>query len=286
MSTMSPLVKAIREKFPDLRSAIRKLGLDESLADSVEGTLLRKNPKRFVDFCVKQFGSEGAVLSRLGMDAAPFLTEPEPIMKSDPRGGTGGEIEGGTFRRGEDKFGLRRHADDDLHEKVETMPAENLSEDEFSPEEEQSLREYAEDMHRQGKDRRVIDDAMRMARDFLRRHRHHADDVMPRRVDVQDRARDKMPLNHFDGGRAIVDHGLDTINGNRELMNNIGHEPEVRNADRMPYDRHRRYGMDTKHGMTERQKADLHRLIPGLSLVGDMWGDGPGLAGHKNPYEV
>ena len=72
MSTMSPLVKAIREKFPDLRSAIRKLGLDESFADNIEGTLLRKNPKRFVDFCVKQFGSEGAVLSRLGMDAAPF----------------------------------------------------------------------------------------------------------------------------------------------------------------------------------------------------------------------
>lgn len=313
------LVEALRKRFPDGRTALRFMGLDETLLDDDTANLLRKNPQKFIDLCIKRYGSQGT-LSRLGMDAAMF----DPTMKAeertaeyrghfDPRGPGGeGEVEGGVHRSGEDRH--RRRADDDLPEKVETMPPENLGgEDEFSPEEEQSLREYAADMHRQGKDGRVIDDAMSMARDFLRRHRHHADDmrhrhhaddVLPSRVDVQD-ARDRVPLrggklnrprfshDNFGtedpanpDGRFLIDHGLDAMDSSRReiaqirrLVQRFGPEAGARPE--------RFRGATDGKPLTELQTAELHKLIPGLALIGDVFsGDGPGLAGHKNPYEI
>jgi hypothetical protein len=161
-----------------------------------------------------------------------MLTEPEH-MKSDPRGGGGGER--GGWRSGQDTFDLPSGSPN-LSKKVEAMPPQNMhggevretlgGEDEFTPEEEQSLQDYATDMHKRGDDAEVIDRAMRMARDFLRRHRGHADDVLPSRVDVQD----KMPLRagHFNKPRfgrdfEVVEppHGLDSSNSSRREINEI-----------------------------------------------------------------
>jgi hypothetical protein len=208
---MTQLADALRAKFKDGRAALRALGVDENLLDG-EGDLLRKHADKFIRLLVQRYGSDKAVLRKLAMDES-MLTEPEH-MKSDPRGNTGGEVEGGVARRGEDNFGLRSSRDN-LPPKVETMPEENTDEDEFSPEEEQSLQDYATDMRKRGDDAEVIDRAMRMARDFLRRHRGHADDRLPQRVDVQD----KMPLRggRFDRARFNHDefgveppHGLDS----------------------------------------------------------------------------
>jgi hypothetical protein len=85
----------------------------------------------------------------------------------------------------------------------------------------------------------------------------------------------------------IIDHGLDArrprgrdrqaIDEARRLMRRFG--PEAGCAP----ERHR----GTSDPLpSEAQRAELHRLVPGLALVGDVWGDGPGLASHKNPYEI
>jgi hypothetical protein len=114
------------------------------------------------------------------------------------------------------------------------------------------------------------EDAIRAAVDDY--HKAKGRDRLPERVDVQDRAKDKMPARagHFSRPRfsrdheiadmdKIVDHGLDRdaelINGNRELMSRISHEPEAS-------DRRRRPAMDTKLGKTEAQRERTFKRFP------------------------
>jgi hypothetical protein len=217
------LVEALRKNFPDARSALRKLGLDETLLDDT-GELLRKNPQKFIDLCIKRYGSQKAVLSRLGMDAS-MLDEPAH-MKSDPRGGSGGEVAGGTWRKGEDSFDVPEGSRS-MAPKVEQMPAENTGEDALPEEEERSLQEQAADWKRRGATDQEIERHLGFARDALRRHHRRAQDRLPARIDIQD-GKDRMPLNHLDANNhspmtgVAPPQGLDSsINSSRREINEI-----------------------------------------------------------------
>jgi hypothetical protein len=50
----TPLVDALRAKFKDGRSALRAMGLDESLLDG-EGDLLRKHADKFIRLLVQRY---------------------------------------------------------------------------------------------------------------------------------------------------------------------------------------------------------------------------------------
>ena len=225
-------------------------------------------------------------------------------MRSDPRGGTGGEVLGGVHRPSEDKFGLRRHSDDSIPEKVETN-WEDLSKDDdlLSEEEERSLAEHAAQMRERGEDSRVIDHAMRMARDVLRRQRGHADDRLPRRVSVDDHhTDDRMPLrggrfararfshDNFGtvdpanpDGRFLVDHGLDAMDSSRreivaihQLLKRFGPGEAGCCPDR------NRFATDSKP-LTKAETADLYERIPELARLDETW---PGNSTRPNRYEV
>ena len=153
------LVEALREKFPSAKAALRAMGLDETLLDADTGK--DSLADKVMRILVRRYGTQRAALRKLGMDAS-LLDEPEH-MRSDPRGGTGG-----TWREGADKFGLRSSSRDNIPPKIETNE-EDLSRDEdLSEEEERALQEHAAKMREEGMDSRVIDSAMRMARDVLR----------------------------------------------------------------------------------------------------------------------
>ena len=194
----------------------------------------------------------------------------------DPRGpGGAGEIEGGRERRGEDRWRARGRDTDPpiVHPEAEQNRGSGADE-ELTEEEERSLQASAADWKRRGVTDADIDRALRMARDHVRRNRRNADDRLPRRGSVQDhQTDDKMPLRggRFDRPRFSRDefgveppHGLDRvgrdrdaelINGNRELMSRISHEPEA--SDR------RRHAMDSKAvAMTEAQKERMFKRFP------------------------
>lgn len=284
---MTQLVDALRAKFKDGRSALRALGLDESLLDS-EDTLLRKNADKVINQLLKRFGSTQKVLQKLGMDAS-MLDEPDrEVLESakrgehfDPRDGTPGVVVGGRERSGEDKFGLRRSSRDGIPPKVETNE-EDLSRDEdLSEEEERALAEHAADMRRRGEDSRVIDHAMRMARDVLRRQRGHADD---RRRE----ARDRFPMRHHgdplvdrgteardnwggEGEPFLADHGLDRRNRHaldeaaRVNIRKVVVEPEVRSAHMVRGDRR---SMATDKAPSEARQAKTYARYPDLARIG------------------
>ena len=261
-------------------------------------------------------------------------------MKSDPRGGTGGEIEGGVWRKGEDDFETPASGSG-APKKIETMPREELSsgatddEEWLSEEERRSLSQSAEDqrktLRKRGYDEDQIEEIVAMsqgqAKDYLRRAK----------------GRDAFPINrtqggrggHFGGERRPGEHadGKSAMETAREYMRQIdegderrkvaddqmemGTEPSRMNAPtslimdwtRRPRGSRSSQAVDEIHRQlrrfgppagaeperyrgtsgklpSEAQREELHRLVPGLALIGDMWGDGPGVSSHRNPYEV
>lgn len=292
-------LEALKSKYGTPRAAMAALGLDMALLrDEPENDLLHKHADRVVDALLKRFGTPQRVLAKLGMDEAR-LTEPEH-MKSDPRDGTGGEIEGGVWREGEDR-------DPPIEP---PSPEQNLGSDDemFDP-----LRAHLRD-HGMSEDE--VEQAIDVARRHVaqdRRRRMNGKDRLPERVDVQDRSDDKMPLRggRFDRPRFsrdtevgnnpnqteyLVDHGLDGIGPRgraaldemRKNLARIGHEPEPRPLSGVGHGRRQRFGMDKKPslGPTEAQVVRLHRRFPGLSLIGDPSSDGPGISARKSCYEV
>lgn len=111
-----------------------------------------------------------------------LLTEPEH-RRSDPRGGTGGEIEGGVARRGEDRFGLRPSRDN-LPREIEEMPKENLSSPWAEDDEPDDLEPFRQRMREHGLSEDEVEEACKLARDHVRRRGsngrdRHADDFFP-----------------------------------------------------------------------------------------------------------
>jgi hypothetical protein len=307
---MSELVDAIRAKFSTPQQALRSMGLDDTLLDS-ESTRLRKRLDKLFDLISKQQASKKAVPR--GRDQ---VTEPRH-MPSDPRGGGGGQR--GGWRSGQDNFGLPSGSPG-LAEKRETMPPANTStgevretlsgEDEFSPEEEQALREHAADMRKRGEDSTIIDHAMRMARDILRRRRSGRDELPSNRIGSRER---EMPNGgHFGGPRrsgepptgdeigdptnAIVDHhGLDRHAHDARLLDPS--EREIRqihkllerfsegeagccpDRDRLAHD---------AEPMSERAKAGMFRMFPDLRRIGSESEDGESIRDgtYRSRYEV
>jgi len=175
------LVKALRAKYSSRKEALRALGVDENLLDDDADDRYRKRTRL-----------------RLGKDSSPsMLTEPEH-MRSDPRGGTGGEVQGGIRRKGEDDFTVPASGSN-VPRKIESN-AENLSsgatddeeDDWLSEEEQRSLWQSAQDERRRlrerGYDEDRIDEIVEMsqgqARDCLRRAK----------------GRDFLPKNRLMGG--------------------------------------------------------------------------------------
>ena len=304
---MSALVEALRSKYKgDHRAALRALGVDEDLLDD-PGSRQRKRDKamrRHIDEML-------SLLDTLGADSDPSMRAEEATSERggrfDPRGsGGGGEIVGGPEREGKD----RRHARGRDTDPPIVHPASEQNrgrgpgtaeDEELTEEEERSLQASAADWKKKGATDEEIERNLDFARDALRRHRGRAGDVLPKRVDVQD-GKDRMPLrggkfnrprfthDEFEvenpnEGKFLVDHGLDAMDGSRweikihELLKRFGPE-----AGCCP-DRNR-FATDSKP-LTKEQTAELHKLIPGLALIGDVYsGDGPGLRDYKGRYEV
>jgi hypothetical protein len=320
----SKLMRALKKRFASPAHVLRRLGLDESLLQSGEheqrqqamDRQLRKHypqAHKLMRALAKRFGTPQAALARLGMDAAmldddepergmrdafdqlmrkhfpdagddnPFVNEMNELLdehaphgSSDPRGkgGGGGSIVGaaGDRRaRGRD----RRRAYDDIEPMQEHMPEQNMGgEDErdddalYDP-----LREH---LREKGLGEDEIERAVELGKDQVRRRRANG--------------RDRLPINRLRGGRG--GHFGGGRNGGRfdgsvfdEIERNmarIEQEPSVHSSDRD----HPRGFDSMPRALSEADRLRLYRLVPGLALVGDMWGDGPGLASHRNPYEV
>jgi hypothetical protein len=156
---------------------MKRLGLDEFVGVQDEhDDPLHKYADRVVDQLLKRFGTPQRVLTKLGMDQA-MLTEPEH-MRSDPRGGTGGKIEG------KDDFEVPGSGSS-VPRKIETEPAQNLSaeddeEDEYGP--------FADYLRNRG----VAEDVIRGAVDYHRRRRG-----MDNRRPNGHASRDALPRNHI-----------------------------------------------------------------------------------------
>ena len=185
-------------------------------------------------------------------------------MRSDPRGGTGG-----TWREGADKFGLRSSSRDNIPPKIETNE-EDLSRDEdLSEEEERALQEHAAKMREEGMDSRVIDSAMRMARDVLRRQRqghdrfpmrHHGDPWADRGSEAHD-----FELNSPEVGRGVAPpQGLDSRQEIREIRRQLKRfGPEVGCAPE-------RYRGAQGAVPTMARKAKTEARYPGMARIEEV----------------
>lgn len=194
----------------------------------------------------------------------------------------------------------RHHADDDVHEMVETMPPQRMSaaksaeaeDDEDERDEYGAFSDYL-------RDRGIGEDVIRGAIDWHRRqrgmdrrrangHDRHADDRRNARDRLphrgghfnkprfsRDKARDEFMLPPQSGGgtQMLRDHGFDEESFHERFPEaaRIQHEPEVRTMDRLPHNHpsRRRHAMDSKPGMNEAQKARLFKLIPEIERLED-----------------
>jgi hypothetical protein len=80
------LVAALREKYPDMRSALRRLGLDESLADSTD-TGKDSLAEKVMRILVRRYGTRHAALRKLGMDTSMIDPSRREEEESSMRGG-------------------------------------------------------------------------------------------------------------------------------------------------------------------------------------------------------
>ena len=135
------------------------------------------------------------------MDIDPALLElPSRGGKFDPRDHTGGEIEGGVERRGEDRHG--RRVRDEIEPKWEEMPPQRMSvaesehaEDEEDDERLEPFREYLRNRHGMSEDE-IDEAAAEFAKDVRRRRANGRD---RRHADDRRRAKDFMPHNRVRG---------------------------------------------------------------------------------------
>jgi hypothetical protein len=289
MSTKQ-LVKAMREKYGSTRAVMQKLGLDHRLLNDAD-------PSR-----------------------AEELRSSERGGHFDPRGGRnagGGEVLGGVHREGEDDIpSPEERRVSPLQNEDEGPPIERPSPLQNMADDDEMYDPLREHLRNHGMSEDEVEQAIEVARrhvaqDRRRRssngHDKHADDRFPKRgrgdplIDRGTEATDNFgtvnPANPDEpflarhgldrrGGGAL-DHAIAAIDEEHRLASRIVIEPEIRPLDKMPYDRRsRRHAMDSKPGMTEQQKAELFKLIPGLDLVGDASSDGPGVRDRKNRFEV
>ena len=262
----------------------------------------------------------------LAMDSDPSMAEElrssERGGHFDPRGpGGSGEIEGGISRRGEDRRRARgrdhipEHQNRHMHQDLTARdldPPEHPASLQRGPawaeddEDDDGFERFRSHLREQGLDEAAIERAVELGRDHMHRRgtngrdRHHADDRFPQRAhrspiaDPDKEAHDLEP----DGSEAefLTDHGLDSKRGARDrdhdvldeiqkLMARIEREPEPRE---LTGDRRRRHAMDSKSGMTERQKAELFRLFPDMARIGDPSSDGASIIDgtYKNRFEI
>jgi hypothetical protein len=268
--------------------------------------------KQLVRALKAKFGTPRNAMARLGLDMA-LLRDADPSMRSeletserrgrfDPRGNTSGTIEGGPERRGEDR-------DPPIEP---PSPEQNRGEDwQMMADDDEMFDPLRDHLRQHGMDDEEVEQAIDVARRHVARdraRRSNGKDRLPQRVDVQDRSDDKMPLRggRFDRARfsrdedpnemsQIIDHGLDQAHDARlrrrlddpskreirqihKLMERFGSEVGT-NPERYR-------GAQDGAPMTERQKVELFKFIPGLDLIGDPSADGPGVRDHKNRFEV
>ena len=307
----SKLVRALKMRYGSPKSVLRKLGLDEGLLD----------PNDTDD----DGESEQMLLRHRGMSREDIQRLIDGhTARSEIRGGTGGEVGGGAAREGEDTDPpIRRpsplqseRGSGDEYEPLRT----HLRGKGFDEEEIERAIELGKDHVR----RRADDKRRRVGRDVLPKSANSRDlaergggmggHLSGGRTDkVFDEIADNMsriepawststgPNSEY-ARTHILDHGLDArrrgardrsdeeVDKVHELLSRIEHEPETRTMDRLPHDHpsRRRHAMDAKLGPTEAQVERLHKLIPGLALVGTVSEDGPARRdpGRRNPYEV
>lgn len=247
------LARALKMRYGSPKRVLQKLGLDTSLL----------NPNN-IDDDIDDNESEHMLLRHHGMsrDDIQRLIDGH-AAKSDSRGGTGGEIEGGVEREGED----------DDHDPPIVHPSPRQNEGDRRRVSYDDFRDYLTD--RGFSDDEIVD-AMKHARDHVRRR---ADDKR-RRV-----GRDVLPRNasgaskhgggfggHLSGGR-----DSEAINGIRENVERI--EPAFSTAVGPDTGRNAivDHGLDRRHAMdgmpTERQRARTLGRYPHLARIGDVNGN-------------